>query len=89
MKIIITIIISFMIGITGCSNKTVSENEFKIIWKEYLQKEFEESFDEKQSTAQREKLLAEILKNYDFNLETFKNYMKKKHENKYKKIFLK
>ncbi len=89
MKIICLILVVFLITVTGCTKRTISENEFAQIWQEYLKKEFEESFDEKQSTSQREKLLEDVLKNYELRLEEFKEYIMKEHNDKYKKIFLK
>ena len=86
MKLNILLIISLLIA--GCSTKKFSENEFQIVWEKYIQKEFEESFDEKQSIAQRERIIQEILSNFQVDIEEFKTYMMKNHEEKYKKIFI-
>ncbi len=89
-KIVSLILSFFIIVVTGCAKqKTISEKEFSVIWKEYLKREFEESFDEKQSFAQREMILKELLEKYELGLESFKSYMMKEHKEKYKKIFLK
>ncbi len=87
MKKIILFIIA-LAAISGCAKKDLTEKEFTVIWQEYLRREFEESFDEKQSTSQREKILTELLSGYKINLEDFKFYMKEKHKDKYNKIFL-
>ncbi len=88
MKLIGLIMVLIMLSAAGCAEKVVSKKEFDVIWQDYLKREFEESFDEKQSTAQREKILIDILKEYKIDLEAFKSYMKKEQEDKYKKIFL-
>ena len=88
MKLFGLIMVMIMLSAAGCSKKDVSKKEFEVIWQDYLKREFEESFDERQSTAQREKIFIKILKEYKIDLETFKSYMKKEQEDKYKKIFL-
>ena len=88
MKKIIMMIAVFAIAFTGCSKNEISEREFDVLWQEYLRIEFEESFDEKQSVSQRENILKELLSAYKFSLEEFKLYMKKNHDDKYKKIFI-
>jgi predicted DsbA family dithiol-disulfide isomerase len=82
------ILIIVMLSVSGCAKKEISKKEFEAVWQNYLKREFEESFDEKQSTVQREKILIEVLKEYKLDLEAFKTYMKKEQEEKYKKIFL-
>lgn len=72
----------------GCAQRSVSEDEFNQVWREYLQKEFEEGFDEMQSIAQREKALREICADSRIDYEALKRYMMKKHEAKYSRIFL-
>ena len=72
----------------GCAQRSVSEDEFNQVWREYLQKEFEESFDETQSIAQREKAFKEICADNRIDYEALKGYMMKKHEDKYSRIFL-
>ncbi|MBN2402252.1 MAG: hypothetical protein JXN64_07610 [Spirochaetes bacterium] len=77
-----------IIALSGCSKKSLTEKEFSILWQEYLRREFEESFDEKQSISQREKILAELLSANNFTIEEFKAFMKKNHNDKYNKIFV-
>jgi hypothetical protein len=87
MKKILLILTIITIALPGCSKKNMTEKEFAIIWQEYLRREFEESFDEKQSIAQREKILMELLSTNNFTLEQLKSFMKKNHNDKYNKIF--
>jgi hypothetical protein len=87
MKKVLLIIMIMVTALSGCSKKNLTEKEFTIIWQEYLRMEFEESFDEKQSIAQREKILTELLSANNFTLEQFKSFMKKNHNDKYNKIF--
>jgi hypothetical protein len=86
-KIIILITIGFIV-LSGCGKKSITQNEFTVVWQTYLQREFEESFDEKQSMAQREKIMTKILSEYKINTEVFKEYMKKNHMEKYQKVFM-
>lgn len=88
MKLLGLIMVLIMLSVSGCTKKEISKKEFDAVWQDYLKKEFEESFDEKQSKAQREKILVDVLKEYKIDLEAFKIYMKKEQEDKYKKIFL-
>ncbi|MDY6934319.1 MAG: hypothetical protein SVZ03_08885 [Spirochaetota bacterium] len=83
----ITLIVLFFL-ILGCTSKKITEREFGTIFGEYIQREFVESFDEKQSVSQREKILMDVLSKHKIDFEMFKEYMRKKHEDKYKKIFL-
>jgi hypothetical protein len=87
MKKVVLIIIIVVTALSGCSKKNLTEKEFAVIWQEYLSREFEESFDEKQSISQREKILSELLSANKFSLEEFKSFMKKNHNDKYNKIF--
>lgn len=73
---------------TSCAKQPVNEKIFAVIWNEYVQKEFEESFDEKQSISQREKIFKDIASKSSVNFEDLKLYMQKKHADKYNKIFL-
>ena len=82
------ILILILTIFSSCSKKELTGREFDLIWKEYLQREFEESFDEKQSIAQKERILTRILSEYKIDLEEFKSYMKKNHNYKFKKIFM-
>lgn len=74
--------------LSGCAKKDINEKQFKIIWNEYQLKGFEESLDEAQSIAQREKIFREILSRHGVDLNEFKFYMKKNHGDKFNKIFL-
>jgi hypothetical protein len=87
MKKIIFVLIALAMVLPGCSKKNITEKEFAVIWQEYLRREFEESFDEKQSIAQREKIFTELLSANNFTLEDFKSFMKKNHGDKFNKIF--
>jgi hypothetical protein len=71
----------------GCSSHKVTEPEFKIVWQAYLSKEFEESFDERQSQAQKQKLLEEIVVESTLDYNEFILFMKKNHPEKYKSLF--
>ena len=72
----------------GCSQKKITGRDFTFIWQEYMRREFEESFDEKQSIAQKEKILSGLLSEFKISLNDFKEYMKKNHNDKYKKVFI-
>lgn len=87
MKKLFLFLLVIIIALTGCSKKSMTEREFSAIWQEYLRREFEESFDEKQSIAQRGKILNELLSANNFSLEEFKSFMKKNHSDKYHKLF--
>ncbi|MFH0976508.1 MAG: hypothetical protein V1874_12070 [Spirochaetota bacterium] len=87
MKKVLMFFTAAVIALSGCSAKPISEKEFKLVWQEYLRREFEESFDEKQSISQREKILTELLSANKINPEEFKAFMKKNHSDKYNKIF--
>ncbi len=72
----------------GCSRQPVGEGDFAVIWSDYLQREFEEGFDEKQSIFQREKIMRDVVAKYNIDFSEFKKYMQKKHGDKYSRIFL-
>ena len=72
----------------GCGGQPVGDREFSAVWRDYLQREFEESFDENQSISQREKILREVARNYKINFEDLRLYMMKNQPEKHKKIFL-
>lgn len=84
---IIALLFILVLSAGGCAKKEMTGDKFTLIWREYLKREFEESFDEKQSTAQREKILKNILEDYGVDLKEFKAYMKKEKEDKYLEIF--
>lgn len=73
--------------LAGCSSHTITEPEFNFIWQSYLSKEFEESFDEKQSRAQKQKLLEETLTGFGLDYHDFVLYLKNKHPDKYKSLY--
>ena len=73
----------------GCSKSGITEKKFDIIWKEYLRQNFVESFDEKQSLSQKEKIFKSIITEHDIVFEDIKIYMMEKEPEKYKKLFLK
>jgi predicted DsbA family dithiol-disulfide isomerase len=77
-----------MLSVPGCSKKEIAKKEFDAVWQDYLKREFEESFDERQSKVQREKILIDILREYKIDFGDFKNYIKREQEDKYKKIFV-
>ncbi len=84
-----TILISILISslAIGCSQKRLTEKEFKIIWQEYITSEFIEGFDEKQSTFQREQILKKVVSKYSLDITRFKAYMREYHKDKYRKVF--
>lgn len=84
-----TILISILISslAIGCSQKRLTEKEFKTIWQEYIKSEFVEGFDEKQSTFQREQILKKVVSQYGFDITRFKAYMREHHKDKYRKVF--
>jgi hypothetical protein len=85
MRIIAVIIICSVM--VGCAKKAVTEREFKVIWKDYVQREFEESFAEEQSADQRKKILKDVLSAYGFKLDEFKEYVAERHAGKLNRIF--
>ena len=87
MKKTILILIIITSLATGCSEKSLTEKEFKNIWQEYIKTEFVECFDEKQSAFQREQNLKKIVSKYGYNLERLKAYMKENHKDKYRSVF--
>jgi|GEM_PF-416216 len=72
----------------GCSRQAIGEREFAAVWSDYLQREFEEGFDESQSIFQREKIMRDVVAKYNLDFSEFKQYMQKKHGDKYSRIFL-
>lgn len=88
MKRLMFLALILLTAIPGCSGKKITEKDFSFIWQEYMRREFEESFDEKQSISQKEKILSALLSEYKIPLSDFREYMKKNHSNKYKKVFL-
>ena len=85
MKIYIKVIIYIMLlMITSCVNEKLSKEEFEILWQEYLTREFIESFDEQQSSKQRREIMNGVLQDFNISQQTFYNYCKIKHHDKYK-----
>ncbi|MFW5770631.1 MAG: hypothetical protein ACOCX9_04270 [Spirochaetota bacterium] len=87
MKKIITTACIFCMLILGCAPQNITDDQFTMIWKEYLTREFKESFDEKQSAAQRKNILESVLREYNIQTDTFMAYMKEQHPDKYRTIF--
>ncbi|HOR94849.1 MAG TPA: hypothetical protein PLZ38_12825 [Spirochaetota bacterium] len=84
-KIFVPILCIIIMAIaTGCLHQQLSEDEFTIIWQEYLKREFVESFDEEQSTMQRREILNSVLKDFSINEQSFYNYCRTKHPDKFR-----
>lgn len=73
--------------LTGCSPGNINEDVFDFVWKQYMTKEFEESFDESQSTEQKIKNLKKVTKKFNIDYSQYIIYMKLKHPDKYQ-IFI-
>ncbi|HSV96178.1 MAG TPA: hypothetical protein VLM75_04495 [Spirochaetota bacterium] len=73
----------------ACAVEPVTEKDFAAVWKDYLQREFEEGFDEKQSISQREAIFRETAARNGIDYEALKRYMAAEQKEKYEKIFLK
>lgn len=69
---------------TGCIAERLSEEEFSIIWQEYITREFIESFDEQQSSKQRVEIMNNVLQDFRISARSFYDYCKRKHPDKYK-----
>lgn len=72
----------------ACTAQPVTEKDFTAVWKDYLQREFEEGFDEKQSISQRENLFRETAAKHGIDYEALKRYMAVEQKEKHEKIFL-
>lgn len=70
------------------SKTDITENDFNVIWKYYLEKEFKESFYENLPPGERSKLLQDIISKTQIPYPLFVQYMKKNHPEKYKVIFI-
>jgi hypothetical protein len=87
-KILSGILLSIIASIfIGCGGHPVSEAEFKAVWEVYLSREFEENFDEKQSLAQKEKILQDTVSKTGLDYADFVRFMKKNHPDKYSSIY--
>lgn len=86
MKRFTMILIVFSL-LAGCARKKITEKEFNAVWGDYLQREFEEGFDEKQSASQKERIMKEVLAKYKLDLKEFKMYMQNKQADKYGRVF--
>ncbi len=71
----------------ACAVEPVTEKDFAAVWTDYLQREFEEGFDEKQSISQRETLFRETAARHGIDYETLKSYMAVEQKEKHEKIF--
>ena len=67
----------------GCMRQSITEDEFLLLWQEYLTREFTESFDEAQSFNQRQQILNSVLQEYNVNQKEYYEYLKSKHPDKY------
>ncbi len=85
---VVMLLCTVLAASAGCSRQPLDEKVFNAVWDEYVQREFEEGFDEKKSISQREDLVREVLRHYKIEAEEFKQYMSRHHNDKYKKIFL-
>ena len=88
MKTIVTIVLLSALIFTGCSQKSLNKNNYQMLWNDYIQREFEESFVKEQSSDQRKKIIEDLATQYGYSLENVKSYMKKNHADKYSKIFI-
>jgi hypothetical protein len=86
-KILLVLLSVFASVFVSCGGHAVSEAEFKAVWQIYLSREFEESFDEKQSRAQKEKTLRETVSRTGLDYADFVSFMKKNHPDKYSLIY--
>lgn len=77
-----------LIFLQACTARPVTEREFRAVWNDYLQREFEEGFDERQSMSQRESLLRETATIHGIDYEALKRYMAAEQKDKYDKIFI-
>ncbi len=68
----------------GCMRQSITEDEFSLLWQEYLAREFTESFDEEQSSKQRQQIMHSVLQDYKIHPKEFYEYLKSKHPDKYK-----
>lgn len=85
MKKISTLILCIvLVFFTACVAEKLSEEEFTILWQEYLAREFVESFDEQQSSKQRREIMDTVLQDFKVSRQAFYNYCKAKHPDKYK-----
>ena len=71
----------------GCGQNALSEKEYGILMQKYLSGEFEESFDEKLSSGQKEKILREAAQIYKADYSSLVEYMRKNHPDTYSRIF--
>jgi hypothetical protein len=90
-RIIFLIIFAVTFSLAGCSNegKTFTGAEFDVIWGVYAEKLFMESFDEKKSTEQKEKILRETMKSIGVDYNTFVKTMKDRYPDHYGYVFAK
>ncbi|HEY1405434.1 MAG TPA: hypothetical protein VF857_02385 [Spirochaetota bacterium] len=85
--VLFSLCVLLAIPFAGCSSHKMSEAEYAVVWQNYLSRCFEESFDEKQSNAQKQKILAESVKRYGLDYPEFVRYLKKNHPDQYTSLF--
>jgi hypothetical protein len=78
----------FLFLFQACTAQPVTEKDFAALWRDYLQREFEEGFDEEQSISQREALLRETAARHGVDYEALIRYMAVEQVEKHEKIFL-
>jgi hypothetical protein len=83
-----SVLLFMLMALSGCARSSMTEKDFTMVWDEFLKREFEESFDEKQSISQREKLMREISSQFSIRYNDLRTYMMKNHPDKYGKVFL-
>ncbi len=72
-----------LLSFTACIDEKISEEEFAILWQEYLTREFVESFDEQQSSKQRREIMDTVLQDFKVSPQAFYHYCKTKHPDKF------
>ncbi|MEJ5361310.1 MAG: hypothetical protein WHV26_04530 [Spirochaetota bacterium] len=85
MKKVFALTLCIMLGyFTACIGEKLTEEEFTILWQEYLSREFVETFDEQQSSKQRREIMDAVLQDFKVSQQAFYSYCKTKHPDKYK-----
>ncbi|HNU90258.1 MAG TPA: hypothetical protein PKO25_00105 [Spirochaetota bacterium] len=88
MKRLYLLLLCALFSLQACRTRPIDENIFRGVWNDYLQREFEESFDERQSMSQRETLLREAAAVHGVDYEALKRYMAAEQKEKYDMIFI-
>ena len=73
-----------ILSFAGCIKERLSEDEFSILWQEYIIREFVESFDEEQSSKQRREIMDSVLNDFKVPQQIFYDYLRTKHKEKSK-----